>query len=406
MPTFTIISPLDQPKGKKRLMGQLKACFQCPDFYSFTFVTAFSKVGALLRLKNEIEKWKTKSKSVVGYFGIDHFGTSTQALSFALEHFTQTYYVHVPQQSTFHPKVYAFVGKKRAKVFIGSNNMTVGGLETNFETTIEMDFTLPAEATQFREIDKIFEELLPENCIASSKLTPNRLNKLIESGMLCDETQKSSAVKQTLSRVAKKKQEKFTIKPPSSLPAAYFGKSPSQKQLKQQFQVVAAQATAIELDKKLIPVSGFAIQIKPHHNGEIFLSQTAAKQNPAFFGMPFSGQTTPKKSSNPTYPQRIPDPICHITVYGRNDEILFEDKKYNLNTIFYTKKKEIRITASPLVGVAPEYSLLLMYPADSPDLDYSMDILTPDNPRYSAWLQVCNQTMPSGGKEPRKFGWF
>lgn len=87
-----------------------------------------------------------------------------------------------------------------------------------------------------------------------------------------------------------------------------------------------------------------AIQIKPHHNGEILLSVTAAMQNPSFFDWPFTGRTTPKKRGNPSYPQRV--------------------------------------------------------------VDYEITVHRPDSPDHGIWLARCNQRMPGGGRAARRFGWF
>jgi hypothetical protein len=152
--------------------------------------------------------------------------------------------------------------------------------------------------------------------------------------------------------------------------------------------------------------SGFAIQIKPHHNGEIFLSVSAALQNPAFFRWPFTGATTPKKPGNPSYPQLDPDPVVNIVVYGAPTTPLLTLSMYHLNTVYYEAKSEIRITAAPLVAVVPEYSVMIMQTSNTPGIDYDITIHTPASPDYNAWVTACNQTMPSGGSTPRRYGWF
>ena len=153
-------------------------------------------------------------------------------------------------------------------------------------------------------------------------------------------------------------------------------------------------------------VRGFAIQVKPHRNGEIFLSRTAVLQNPAFFGWPFTGKTTPKIPGNPAYPQIDPDPIVNLAVFGAAPTAVLTLNSFALNTVYYEKKSEIRITISPLVKVVPEYSIMTFELSDSPDTTYEITVHTPDSPEYAAWVVACNQTMPGGGKKPRKFGWF
>ena len=155
-----------------------------------------------------------------------------------------------------------------------------------------------------------------------------------------------------------------------------------------------------------MPVRGFAIQIKPHRNGEIFLSYTAVRQNPDFFGWPFSGRTTPKISNNLSYPQRIPDPVANIEVRGAEPSPILALSKYSLNTVDYEKRREIRITASQLVDVVPEYSVMIMEESAEPGISYEITIHTPDSPDYELWGEACNIPMPSGGRKPRKYGWF
>ena len=145
---------------------------------------------------------------------------------------------------------------------------------------------------------------------------------------------------------------------------------------------------------------------RPHHNGEIILSLTATMQNPAFFDWPFTGRTTPKKPGNPSYPQRIPDPIANVAVYGAELLPALTLNRYPLNTVYYEKKREIRITAAPLVPMAPDYSVMILERSDITGVDYEITIHRPDSPDHAIWLARCNQSMPGGGRTPRRFGWF
>lgn len=114
----------------------------------------------------------------------------------------------------------------------------------------------------------------------------------------------------------------------------------------------------------------------------------------------------PKKGSNKAYPQLTPDPIVNVTVYGQNTSPLLTLSGYALNTVYYEAKSEIRVTASPLVEVVPEGSVMIIRGGEAPGIDYDITIHTPASPDYGAWLAACNQQMPGGGKVPRKFGWF
>lgn len=408
MPRISVLSPLDQPLGNRRLIEDLKRCLQDADLNEFGFSVAFAKVGPLYRLQDLIEAWRRSGKTATAIFGIDHNGTSVQALRFALDRFDSVYYAQYRGHS-FHPKVYWFKGKSKAVAFVGSNNMTVGGTELNFEAAIELEFDIPEEQDAFDHVHLMYRSLLPDACVATRELNDEILAKLEADGLLLDETKKAGSNGWVKRKVAHPPEEehKLPVKPASSLPShVVFGKAPRKKELAKKADTLKVQADAVDVTKPLVPVSGFAIQIKLHHNGEIFLSKTAAQQNPAFFGMPFTGQTTPKKGENEGYPQRSPDPLCNIVVFGAGNAVLYSTSKYELNTVFYTAKSEIRVTTSPLVAHVPEYSVLVMTPSDDVEVDYEMRIFIPDSPDYAKWVDVCNQKMPGGGKEPRKFGWF
>src|SRR6202035_1565966 len=136
MSTIIIQSPLDQPNGRFRLLEELKNGLLSDDFTDFKFITAYSKIGPLLRLKPNIDIWKNKGKSISAAFGIDQKGTSKQALEFALSNFDRVLIANIGLSvftPTFHPKIYYFSGKNRAIAYIGSNNLTVGGTESNSE---------------------------------------------------------------------------------------------------------------------------------------------------------------------------------------------------------------------------------------------------------------------------------
>ncbi len=409
MPKLSVISPLDQPLGNRRLLDDLKRCLGDKDLSEFGFIVAFAKVGPLYRLQELIEVWRAAGKITTGIFGIDHNGTSLQALQFALDHLDNTYYIQYRGHS-FHPKIFWFKGDTKAIVYLGSNNMTMGGMELNFEATIEVEFELPKEISAFEQFHLMFSSLLPAKCVATRELNAEALAQLEADGLLLDETKKSNVGGGGKWKVAHPlgNEFKLPVKPASSLPAhIVFGKPLKKKALAKKAEILKAQADVVDVGKPLVPVAGLAIQISPHHNGEIFLSTGATKQNPAFFGMPFTGQTKPKKGKNKGYPQRSPDPICNIVVFGKMNKVLYSNSAYPLNTVLYTRNSEIRVTASPLVKHVPEYSVLVMTPSEVMGVDYDMKIFTPDSQHYKIWADVCDQKMPSGGKlKARKYGWF
>lgn len=367
---------------------------------------AFAKSGPLLRMQSLIEGRRRSGLTIEAIIGVDQMGTSAQALNFALEHFDQTFVTREPNL-TFHPKMYAFEGPKAARVFVGSNNLTVGGTETNFEAAVCIDMVLPSDAALFQPFTDCWKQLLPKSCPATKELSASYLSDLIRDGAVPDEAtmRRRASAGGSARGSSKLLRSGLKVKPASSLPP--------RKPAKVKSSTAPAKGGLSKIVTAAVPniadpygAVGFAIQIKPHHNGEIFLSVTAALQNPKFFRWPFTGLTVPKKGSNVAYPQLAPDPRVNVTVYGAALAPLLQLADYSLNTVYYDRNSEIRVTASPLVGVVPDYSVMIMRQSEVPNIDYDITIHTPASPDFAAWVAACNQSMPSGGKQPRKFGWF
>ncbi|MCR4315041.1 MAG: phospholipase D family protein [Planctomycetes bacterium] len=414
MPTISIQKPTDQPRGNLRLLDELRAGFESSDFEEMWMVVAFAKHGPLLRLAPAIEAWRRNRKSIRAVFGIDQRGTSRQALEFALRHFNEAYIVHGGSSGfrpTFHPKMYMFHGKQRALAFVGSNNLTVGGTETNLECCNRFDMVLPEDQGLADQIQACWDDA----AMAGLVLDRDLLEAMVTSGLVLDENQMqrlSRSVSGTGSPASVGLScptfPRLPVRLPSPIPpSAMSDQAAARKKSKAAASRTAA--TSVQSPSTSIGTEALVIQIAPHHNGEVFLSKTAVDQNPAFFGWPFSGQTAPKKESNPSYPQRTPDPVVDLKVFNAEGRIIVRHHPFDLNTVYYEKKHEIRITVpSNVVHAAPDGSIMVMRQVDEPtNLDYDIEIHIQDSPRYNEYFAVCNQQMPSGGwAQGRRFGWL
>jgi hypothetical protein len=393
----------------------LKAALQDDRFKDFRVTVAYARSGPLYRLQDLLQAWRTAGKTSAAILGLDQQGTSKDALELALALFDRVY---VTQEAgiTFHPKIYLFKGEHHAQAFVGSNNLTVGGTEKNFEAAVQLEFDLPADAAGLATLESAWNELLPASCPATVELSPALLAQLVADNVVLEEKAMRPGAgdsdRATVGFGQRGRRSGLIIRPESPLPkkALVTARKTGTRKAEPVPAVAPAAAPApagtAPAGVKPATTRGLAIQIKPHHNGEIFLSVTAALQNPAFFSWPFNGMTTPKKPGNPSYPQLDPDPVVNITVFGAAAEPVLILSGYPLNTVYYEKKSEIRITASRLVDFVPEYSVMIMEQSSAPGVSYEITIHRPDSPDYEAWVAACNQTMPGGGKQPRKYGWF
>jgi len=404
MAKFSLLKPSDQPPGTRRLLAELGAALDDPRYSDLKWIVAYAKSGPLLRLRERLRAWRTAGKTSAAIIGIDQQGTSREALELALELFDCVY---TTQEAglTFHPKIYFFSGATESMTFIGSNNLTVGGTEKNFEAGLLVEMDGATDAVEIAEVEAAWNDLLPPTHPATEKLDAAGLAALVASGDVVSEVGRKwnsgPAGDAGLTRKGRGRRSGMVVMPESPLPPG------ERRPRRARAAVPLAAAAPLPGGPATLPaVRGLAMQIRPHRNGEIHLSKLAVDQNPAFFKSPFTGRTTPKFAKNPSYPQRVPDPVVNISVYGADPAPIVRRDRYDLNTVYYETNSEIRITASPITAVAPEYSVLLMEESSVPGVDYEITVHTPASPEYASWVAACNQEMPGGGRTPRRYGWF
>ncbi|MBL0052916.1 MAG: phospholipase D family protein [Bacteroidetes bacterium] len=101
------------------------------------FVQHFLSNSGLKSLLELINQKKTKT---IFYVGTNFYQTEPSALKqlFSDGHII---YLNRDKSPTFHPKIFLLRTQNEVKVFIGSANLTSGGLETNIETSVECNTT-------------------------------------------------------------------------------------------------------------------------------------------------------------------------------------------------------------------------------------------------------------------------
>lgn len=104
---------------------------------NFTMFSAFAKNSGVLRLKPALEQFKNAGGYITAFIGVDAHGTSYEAVLNMFELCDELYIVHSESPaSTFHSKIYEFTNDRDIWIAIGSNNLTGGGLWTNFESAV------------------------------------------------------------------------------------------------------------------------------------------------------------------------------------------------------------------------------------------------------------------------------
>lgn len=173
----------------------LHRVFDLPDVQRVLVSAAFVSEGGVERIERHLIPHEAACTTV--FVGIRNGATSYQGLARLHRVVNELYTVDTGSRTViFHPKLYLVRGKERARLIIGSANLTLAGLHYNIEAGMMLDFDL-ADATDKAEIDKI--EMLfsasvtdyPKHVVKVGDIAD--LDELLALNRLVDESVETSA---------------------------------------------------------------------------------------------------------------------------------------------------------------------------------------------------------------------
>lgn len=129
--------------------------------------------------------------SVSATVGIDQKNTSYEALRAILGTADPLFIFHNRNMaSTFHPKVYILAGEQSGKIYVGSNNLTNGGLYSNYEVASceEFDLSVPESAEVFANFVRSFNGFRQES-ECCKKASEELIKQLYDDYMICTESE-------------------------------------------------------------------------------------------------------------------------------------------------------------------------------------------------------------------------
>lgn len=135
---------------------------------SVTIVSAFSSRSSVIRLKKALLELHAVSAKVRLVCGVDMGGTSKEVLE-ELAGWPIEVVIFKNRKSgvTFHPKIYVIEKGDSADIYIGSNNLTEGGLFKNYEGAAIVSYSLPADNESYVQANRELQYFLdPKEPIA------------------------------------------------------------------------------------------------------------------------------------------------------------------------------------------------------------------------------------------------
>ena len=191
------------------------------EYKSLTVFSAFAKNSGVLRLKEALEKHKENGGKTTAFIGIDLDGTSYEALLNLFSLCDNLYVIHSESATTtYHSKIYLLEKDEKAWCAVGSNNLTGGGLWTNFESCNIETYTLPDEQSKLESIHEIVQKYIDKSYACSSRISSkDDIDTLLESGYISREvTQRIETVTRNKSQKSKQKRISLFGKEKVSMP--------------------------------------------------------------------------------------------------------------------------------------------------------------------------------------------
>lgn len=177
----------------------------------FIIVSAFAKNSGVLRMKESIQNFRDCGGTVDAFIGLDAHGTSYEAILNLFSLVDNLYIIHDNNPAvTFHSKVYYLSDLKDSDwMVVGSNNLTGGGLWTNYESATIIDTESKADVDTINTLNdfkKLVDSYKTESCALSLKVNDMKdLNKLLDADLLRHEIQLQIDIAKSRRENSKKK---------------------------------------------------------------------------------------------------------------------------------------------------------------------------------------------------------
>lgn len=154
-------------------------------FTRIIFVSAFTALRTILRLRDRLLRAAERGSVIRIIVGIDLGGTSREVLEELARWNCEVFVYHNPlPHATFHPKIYLFESYGPVVLIIGSNNLTDGGLYTNYEAATRYDLNLPEDEEEYRRILNPLAGFIEPTGQTVQPLTVDLIQILSERGLL------------------------------------------------------------------------------------------------------------------------------------------------------------------------------------------------------------------------------
>ena len=182
-----ITQPFDQFGDSQTFGNKVMEILSSTDnvFDHIWLISAWVNQTTIRRLYHSLEVLRDNGTQIHIYFGINFQGTYEEAIRSIYSLNVDSRVIYNPTyQSTFHPKIFIFQGPTISHVFIGSNNLTEGGLYRNYEATTWMCFSFPEDQAIYDDIIGQLSGFLEPNESIIANLNEDLIQLLIQENLV------------------------------------------------------------------------------------------------------------------------------------------------------------------------------------------------------------------------------
>lgn len=297
------VSIYASPFGTRQLGQRLQERLDSGEWKRLSGAVAWVKLSGVRHISKSLQRFVAAGGTARIAIGIDNAGSTVEGLDLLAEAVAPSGEIwivhHNNPATTFHPKVYLLENDRSAVAFIGSGNLTEGGLFSNFEMGTEIDFDL-ASATDLRAVDTLRSELnnhLRASPIAQP-LSPLLRKQMLERGDIDTELQAAQKFRTAIGRrVSEPRPPLFGTIPIPAPPRPQVFNTPSRTRPRTK---AGTKQRAVELrEETRLSARGFVMTLQQTDAGvgqrtkgasrrspELFIPLAARDADPNFWGWP------------------------------------------------------------------------------------------------------------------------
>lgn len=185
-----INQPYDNQLGVD-LIAQLES----KKYNSFTVMVAYAKLSGVYRLLPYLKAFKARNGKLRCIVGIDQQNTTYDALVQLNSVMDELYIFHSENfTQTFHIKSYWLSGDDDLWYAIGSNNLTAGGLFSNYEMSVTNHLNGDNTIIEIQKLNDIFNSYTNPSSTCCKRVDSAFIDRLLEYGYIFKELQLNKAL--------------------------------------------------------------------------------------------------------------------------------------------------------------------------------------------------------------------